>query len=51
MTKEQRTEMTRIPDLTYSDQYKLEKEDNVYILRLAKSKVFVRVHTHHCGCE
>ena len=40
-----------IPDLTYSDQYKPEREGNVYILRLDKSKVFVRVHTHNCGCE
>jgi len=40
-----------IPDLTYSDQYKPERDGNVYILRLDKSKVFVRVLTHHCGCE
>jgi hypothetical protein len=40
-----------IPDLTYSDQYKPERDGNVYILRLEKSKVFVRVCTHHCGCE
>ena len=40
-----------IPDLTYSDQYKPERDGNVYILRLDKSKVFVRVHTHNCGCE
>jgi hypothetical protein len=31
-----------IPDLTYSDQYKPEKDGNVYVLRLDKSKVFVR---------
>ncbi len=40
-----------IPDLTYSDQYKPERDGNVYILRLDQSKVFVRVRTHHCGCE
>ncbi len=40
-----------IPDLTYSDQYKPERDGNVYILRLDKSKVFVRVRTYHCGCE
>ena len=40
-----------IPDLTYSDQYKPERDGNVFVLRLDKSKVFVRVHTHHCGCE
>lgn len=40
-----------IPDLTYSDQYKPEREGNVYVLRLDKSKVFVRVHTHNCDCE
>lgn len=32
-----------IPDLTYSDQYKPERDGNVYILRLDKSKVYVRV--------
>ena len=40
-----------IPDLTYSDQHKPERDGNVYILRLDKSKVFVRVRTHNCGCE
>jgi hypothetical protein len=40
-----------IPDLTYSDQYKPERDGNMYVLRLDKSKVFVRVHTHNCGCE
>ena len=40
-----------IPDLTYSDQYKPERDGNVYILRLDKSKVFVRVRTHNCSCE
>ena len=40
-----------IPDLTYSDQYKPERDGNVYVLRIDKSKVFVRVHTPHCGCE
>ena len=40
-----------IPDLTYSDQYKPERDGNVFILRLDKSKVFVRLHTHNCGCE
>jgi len=40
-----------IPDLTYSDQYKPERDGNVYILRLDKSKVFVRVHAHDCGCK
>ena len=42
---------SEIPDLTYSDQYKPERDGNVYILRLDKSKVFIRVHTHNCGCE
>ena len=40
-----------IPDLTYSDQYKPERNGNMYILRLDKSKVFVRVRTQNCGCE
>ena len=40
-----------IPDLTYSDQYKPERNGNVYILRLDKSKVFVRVHTNDCSCK
>ena len=40
-----------IPDLTYSDQYKPERDGNVYILRLDKSKVFVRLRTQNCGCE
>lgn len=40
-----------IPDLTYSDQYKPERDGNVYILRLEKSKIFVRVRTSNCGCE
>lgn len=40
-----------IPDLTYSDQYKPERDGNVYVLRLDKSKVFVRVRTSDCGCD
>ena len=40
-----------IPDLTYSDQYKPERVGNAYILRLDKSKVFVRVRPAACGCE
>ena len=40
-----------IPDLTYSDQYKPERDGNVYILRLDKSKIFVRVRTSNCGCD
>ena len=40
-----------IPDLTYSDQYKPEKNENVYVLRLDKSKIFVRVRTSDCSCE
>ncbi len=40
-----------IPDLTYSDQYKPERDGNLYVLRLDKSKVFVRVHTSNCGCD
>lgn len=40
-----------IPDLTYSDQYKPEREGNAYVLRLDKSKVFVRVHISNCGCD
>ena len=42
---------SEIPDLTYSDQYKPERDGNVYVLRLDKSKVFVRVHSHNCGHE
>lgn len=40
-----------IPDLTYSDQYKPEREGNAYVLSLDKSKVFVRVRTSNCGCD
>ena len=40
-----------IPDLTYSDQYKPERDGNAYVLRLDKSKVFVRVRMSNCGCE
>ena len=40
-----------IPDLTYSDQYKPERNGNVYVLRLDKSKVFVRVCTSNYCCE
>ena len=40
-----------IPDLTYSDQYKPERDGNGYVLRLDKSKVFVRMHTSNCGCD
>lgn len=39
-----------IPDLTFSDQYKPERDGNVYVLRLDKSKVFVRVRTSGCDC-
>ena len=42
---------SEIPDLTYSNQYKPERDGNVYILRLDKSKVFVRQRTPNCGCE
>lgn len=42
---------SEIPDLTYSDQYKPERDGNVYILRLEKSKVFVRVRISNCECE
>lgn len=42
---------SEIPDLTYSDQYKPEREKNTYVLRLDKSKVFVRVRTSNCECE
>ena len=42
---------SEIPDLTYSNQYKPEREGNAYILRLDKSKVFVRVRKSYCGCE
>jgi len=42
---------SEIPDLTYSDQYKPERDGNVYILRLEKSKVFIRVRSAKCGCE
>ena len=37
--------------LTYSGQYKSERNGNMYVIRFNKSKVFVRVHTHNCGCE
>ena len=40
-----------IPDLTYSDQYKPERDGNVYVIRLDKSKIFVRVRTSNCGCD
>lgn len=40
-----------IPDLTYSSQYKPEREGNAYVLRLDKSKVFVRIRTSNCGCK
>ena len=40
-----------IPDLTYSGQYKPEKSGNVYIIRLDKSKVFVRVRSSQGKCE
>ncbi len=40
-----------IPDLTYSDQYKPERDGNVFVLRLDKSKVFVREHTSNCSCD
>lgn len=40
-----------IPDLTYSNQYKPERDGNAYVLRLDKSKVFVRVRTLNCGCR
>lgn len=40
-----------IPDLTYSDQYKPEREGNAYILRLEKSKVFVRDRLANNNCE
>jgi hypothetical protein len=42
---------SEIPDLTYSDQYKPERDGNGYVLRLDKSKVFVRMHTSNCGCD
>ena len=42
---------SEIPDLTFSDQYKPERNGNAYIMRLDKSKVFVRVRTSNCGCE
>ena len=40
-----------IPDLTYSDQYKPERDGNIYVLRLDKSKVFVRQRNCHCSCD
>lgn len=40
-----------IPDLTYSDQYKPERDGNAYVLRLDKSKMFVRQRTSNCGCK
>ncbi|MBR1411379.1 MAG: hypothetical protein IJ580_09815 [Prevotella sp.] len=51
ISKIRKTITDEIPDLTYSDQYKPEKNENVYILRLDKSKVYVRVRTSNCGCE
>ena len=39
-----------IPDLTYSDQYKPERDGNAYVLRLDKSKVFIRQRTSNYGC-
>lgn len=40
-----------IPDLTFSDQYKPERDGNAYVLRLDKSKVFIRQRTSNYGCE
>ena len=40
-----------IPDLNYSDQYKPERDGNAYVMRLDKSKVFVRVRTSNCGYD
>ena len=40
-----------IPDLTYSDQYKPERDGNAYVLRLDKLKLYVRQSTSNCGCE
>lgn len=40
-----------IPDLTYSDQYKPERIGNSYVLRLDKSKIFVRVSTYEDGFD
>ena len=40
-----------VPDLTYSDQYKPEREGNVYVLRLDRTKVFVRVNVTNRGCD
>lgn len=51
ISKIRKTIADDIPDLTYSDQYKPERDDNAYVLRLDKSKVFVRVRTSNCGCE
>jgi hypothetical protein len=42
---------SEIPDLTYSDQYKPERDGNAYVLQLDKSKVFVRVRSSNCRCE
>ena len=40
-----------MPELTYSDQYKPERDGNAYVLRLDKSKVFVRQRISNCCCE
>ena len=37
--------INEIPDLTYSDRYKPERDGNIYVLRLDSSKVFVRQFT------
>ena len=41
---------SEIPDLTYSNQYKPERDGNTYVLRLEKSKVFIRMRGV-CGDE
>ena len=41
---------SEMPDLTYSNQYKPERDGNTYVLRLEKSKVFIRMRGV-CGDE
>lgn len=40
-----------VPDLTYADQYKPERKGNVYIIRLDRTKVFVRHRNLANDCE
>ena len=40
-----------VPDLTYAEQYKPQRNGNKYIIRLDSSKVFIRQHSLDCSSE